>query len=418
MDRFEYRDNVLYCEDVKVSDIADRVGTPAYIYSRATIERHYRQIEDAFRGASSLICFSIKANSNLEILRIMKDLGAGFDAVSGGEIYRALAAGADPKKIVFAGVGKTDEEIRYALQSGILMFNVESREEVENIDRLAAGMAVVAPIVLRVNPDVDPKTHTYITTGKAENKFGVDIAAARELVEEIPRLKNVQLLGFHCHIGSQMTDTEPYGSAMHKMMELFQECRKSYPIQHMNVGGGFGIYYKGDEAKPVAEFAARIMPFVIASKCRLILEPGRYIVGNAGILVTRVQYVKMSGPRRFVICDAGMNDLIRPALYQAYHRIWPAASNVPPDAPGKDLTNADVVGPICESGDYFAKDRPLPELHRGDLLVVFSAGAYGFTMSSNYNSQPKPPEILVDGKTWRVIRKRETYQDLIRLETE
>jgi diaminopimelate decarboxylase len=418
MDKFEYKNGTLYCENARVGDIAEKVGTPLYIYSRATIEHHYKQIEEAFRGTSTLICYSIKANGNLALLRIMKDLGAGFDAVSGGEIYRALAIGADPKKIVFAGVGKTDEEIRYALQAGILMFNVESREEMENIDRIALEMGRVAPMVLRVNPDVDPKTHTYITTGKAENKFGIDLLSTEEIVAEIPRLKNLQLLGFHCHIGSQITDIEPYNFAMRRMMDLFQKCRKSYPIQYLNIGGGFGIYYKGDEARPVREFAQQIMPFVEATKCRLILEPGRFIVGNAGILVTRVQYIKKSGPKRFVICDAGMNDLIRPTLYQAYHRIWPVTTDLPLNAPGRELSPADVVGPICESGDYFARDRALPEMHRGDLMVIFSAGAYGFTMSSNYNSRPKPPEVLVEGNNWRVVRKRETYEDLVKDETE
>jgi diaminopimelate decarboxylase len=298
------------------------------------------------------------------------------------------------------------------------MFNVESREEMENINRIAAETGRVAPIVLRVNPDVDPKTHTYITTGRAENKFGIDLASAEEIVAEIPRLKNVQLMGFHCHIGSQMTDVEPYNFAMQRMMDLFQKCRKSYPIEYLNVGGGFGIFYKGDEAVPVREFAARVMPFVEATRCRLILEPGRYIVGNAGILVTRVQYIKESGAKRFVICDAGMNDLIRPALYQAYHRIWPVATSIPLNTPGRELTPADVVGPVCESGDYFAKDRPLPDLKRGDLVVIFSAGAYGFTMSSNYNARPKAPEVLVEENTYRIVRKRETFEDLIKGETE
>jgi diaminopimelate decarboxylase len=418
MDRFEYREGTLYCEDVKVSEIANSVGTPAYIYSRATIEHHYRQIEEAFRGISSLICYSIKANSNVEILRVMKHMGAGFDAVSGGEIYRALAAGADAAKIVFAGVGKTDEEIRYALDAGILMFNVESRQELENINRIAGETGRVAPVVLRVNPDVDPKTHTYITTGKAENKFGIDLATAEEIIAEIPQLKNVQLMGFHCHIGSQITTIEPYTFAVRRVMELFQKCRRSFPLQYINIGGGFAIYYRGNEAKPVREFAQQIIPLVEASKCRLVLEPGRYIVGNAGILVSRVQYLKEAGPKCFVICDAGMNDLIRPTLYQAYHRIWPVTTDVPVDTPGCELKTADVVGPVCESGDYFAKDRPLPELKRGDLIAVFSAGAYGFTMSSNYNSRPKPPEVLVEGGTFRIIRKRETYQDLIHYETE
>ncbi len=414
MDSFDYRNGTLYCEDVRVRDIAAEVGTPAYIYSRATIEHHYRRIEEAFNAGAPLICYSVKANGNLAILRLMKEMGSGFDVVSGGELFRTLKAGGDPRKTVFAGVGKTDHDIRYALEAGVLAFNVESLAELENIERIAADMGRKAPVVIRVNPDVDPKTHTHITTGKAENKFGVDMRVTEEMIARIAGMTHVKLLGFHCHIGSQITDIEPYGFAIRKMTALFQNCRRSYPLEYLNIGGGFGIYYRGDEARPVKEFAEQVMPFVKASRCKLLLEPGRFIVGNAGILVTRVQYVKTSGDRRFLICDAGMNDLMRPALYNAFHRIWPVEGNGGPEAAAENLSPADVVGPICESADYFARERPLPPVKRGDLLTVFSAGAYGFSMSSNYNSHPRPPEVLVEGDSWRTIRARETYQDLIR----
>ncbi|RKY26083.1 MAG: diaminopimelate decarboxylase [Planctomycetota bacterium] len=417
MDLFEYRDGTLYCEGVKVRDIAAEVGTPVYIYSRATIEHHYRRVEEAFSATRPLICYSVKANGNLAVLRLLKGLGAGFDVVSGGELYRALKAGADPRKIVFAGVGKTDPEIRRALQAGILMFNSESLEEVENIDRIAAAVGRKAPVAIRVNPDIDPGTHTYITTGKAENKFGVDIAVAEEIAAEVSRMKHVELMGFHCHIGSQITDIEPYGFAVQRMLELFQKCRESYPLEYLNIGGGFGVYYRGGEARPVREFADQIMPFVEASRCKLILEPGRFIVGNAGVLVTEVQYVKASGAKRFVICDAGMNDLMRPALYGAFHKIWPVEADAGPERAAGDLPKADVVGPVCESADFFAKDRPLPPLERGDLVSIFTTGAYGFTMSNNYNSRPRPPEVLVEGNSRRLVRKREMYEDLIRGET-
>jgi diaminopimelate decarboxylase len=414
MDFFEYKNGRLYCEDVEVSRIAEDVGTPAYVYSARTITEHYKRIEEAFGGIPLLICYSIKANGNLSILRLLKELGAGFDAVSAGEIMRALAVGADPRKIVFAGVGKTDEEIEFALDKDILLFNVESEQELENINSIAGAKNKKARIALRINPDVDPATHRYVTTGKRENKFGIDINKAEDLIARLPAMHNVELLGFHCHIGSQITTVEPYEAAVEKLTDLFARCKQSFPLGYLNIGGGFGIFYREDEARPIADFAERTVPLVKATRCRLILEPGRFIVGNAGILLTRVLYTKQSGDRSFVICDAGMNDLIRPSLYQAYHRIWPVASDILPGhtVPGDRRILADVVGPICESGDFLALERELPRVERGELLAVFSAGAYGFSMSSNYNSRPRAAEVLVQGDKWRVVRRRETPEEL------
>ena len=419
MDFFEYKQGELFCEEAPVSRIADEVGTPAYIYSTQTITEHYRRIKTAFSAVPLLICYSIKANGNLAILKLLNELGSGFDTVSGGEIMRALTAGADPRRIVFAGVGKTDEEIELGLDKDILLFNVESEQELENINRIAARKAVKARIALRVNPNIDPATHKYITTGRRENKFGIDIKKAEDVIARLPALPNVELLGLHCHIGSQITTVEPYEAAVQKIIELFSRCQRSYPLKYLNIGGGFGIFYKEEEARPVAEFAEKIVPLVSATHCKLLLEPGRFIVGNAGILVTRVLYTKQSGEHTFVICDAGMNDLIRPSLYQAYHRIWPVKSDILPGhaIPAERRVLTDVVGPVCESGDFFAKERELPRPTRGDLLAVFSAGAYGFSMSSNYNSRPRAAEVLVDGSGWRVVRRRESRESLYAEET-
>ncbi len=414
MDYFNYKNNELYCEDVPVSAIAAEAGTPLFIYSKHTITEHFNQIKSAFGEIPLLICYSIKANGNLSILKVLKELGSGFDAVSIGEIKRALAIGADPRKIVFAGVGKSNEEIAFALDAGILMFNVESEAEVENINRIALQKGTVARIALRINPDVDPRTHKYITTGTRENKFGIDIQRAEDLIARLPEMPGLELKGLHCHIGSQITTVEPYESAAHKLIELYAKCQQSYPLEFLNLGGGFGIFYKEYEARPVSDFAAKIVPLIKASHCKLILEPGRYIVGNAGVFITQTQYTKRSGAHTFVICDGGMNDLIRPSLYQAYHRIWPVKSEIALGhaiAPEKRI-KADVVGPICESGDFLGKERELPAVERGDLLAVFSAGAYGFSMSSNYNCRPRSVEILVDGDKWKLIRKRETCESI------
>jgi diaminopimelate decarboxylase len=424
MDYFNYAQGELMAEDVPVRDIAEKHGTPVYVYSARTVLEHYRKLRDAFAGMSPLICYSIKANSNLSILKLMKDEGSGFDVVSGGELYRALKVGADPKKIVFAGVGKTDEEINFALEKGILLFNVESEEELQNIDRLAGLAKKKAAVALRVNPDVDPQTHTYIATGKKETKFGVDLQRAKSILERARALKNVSLSGLHVHIGSQITKVEPYVETLNRIAAFLPECRAAgADIRWLDIGGGFGIWYKDKLARPAREIAQAILPHLQKIGCQVLLEPGRFIVGNAGILVTRVVYVKESGDKKFVICDAGMNDLIRPTLYSAYHRIWPVRTDPghSGEAPDEEQWKgpaaiSDVVGPICESGDFFAKERRLPPLKRGDLVCVFSAGAYGYAMASTYNSHPRPCEVMVAGREAKVVTERETLDDLVRNE--
>ncbi len=416
---FTYRDGGLACEGCGAEAIARQVGTPSYLYSAAAIEANYRALADAFAPASPLICYSVKANGNLAILRLLRDLGAGFDIVSGGELFRALRVGADPAKIVFAGVGKTGDEIRQALQAGILMFNVESQPELAAIDRAAAALGTQARVALRLNPDIDPKTHRHITTGKKETKFGIDLAAARALVARMAEWPSVRLIGYHAHIGSQVTDPKPHAASLAKLIAFAAEgVAQGGAIEYVNIGGGFGISYVPGQAPPPSAFAELLLPLLAQAPKppRLVMEPGRFIVGNAGVLLTRVVYVKRNSEgRRFVICDAAMNDLIRPALYDAHHRIWPAASERPFESDG--LAPADVVGPVCESGDFLARDRPLPEVAEGDLLAVFGAGAYGFSMSSNYNARPRACEVLANGSDYRVVRRRETHEDLIRQET-
>lgn len=429
MDYFTYSQGNLKVEDVSVAEIAEKHGTPTYIYSARTILEHFRKLRDAFSGAGGLsqdplICYSVKANSNLSILKLMKDEGSGFDVVSGGELYRALKVGADPKTCVFAGVGKNDEEITYALEQGILLFNVESEEELANIDRIAGKLNKKAPVALRVNPDVDPQTHTYISTGKKETKFGVDLTRAKRIVQSALALKNIEMKAIHVHIGSQITKVEPYVETMQRIAAFLPELEKiGAKIEMLDIGGGFGIWYKDKLARPAKEIAASILPQLQRMKVRVLLEPGRFIVGNAGILVTRVLYVKESGDKKFVICDAGMNDLIRPTLYSAYHRIWPVKTDagVSGEAPDEETWSGasavtDIVGPICESGDFFAKERKMPPLKRGDLVCVFSAGAYGYAMASNYNSHPRPCEVMVAGKKADVVTARETMDDLLRNE--
>lgn len=414
---FPIREGEIHCEGLPLSRIAEQVGTPAYVYSRGVIERHFAHLRDAFQAVETLLCYSVKSNSNLAVLQVLRELGAGFDVVSGGELFRALQAGGHPKKIVFAGVGKTAEEIGYALDARILMFNVESESELELIARVARGRRFVADVALRVNPDVDPKTHTYITTGKKETKFGIDLETAARLAAGIPKMEGVRMVGVHAHIGSQITEVGPYTAALGKAIDFAEKARAlGNPVEWLNMGGGFGIYYRGSEAPPAKDYGDVLAPLIRKSGCRLIMEPGRFIVGNAGILLTKVVHVKQSGDKRFVICDAGMNDLLRPSLYGAHHEIWPIRTEVLPGTPeAADLCSpADVVGPICESGDFFAKDRPLPELKAGDVLAIFSAGAYGMAMASNYNSRPRPPEVLVSGDLLDVVRTRETWDDLIR----
>ncbi|MGP0067325.1 MAG: diaminopimelate decarboxylase [Isosphaeraceae bacterium] len=426
MEPFHYRDGQLYCEDVPAAELADRFGTPLYVYSQASILGTLKTLQTAYAEVDPLVCYSVKANSNLGILKVMAEHGSGFDVVSAGELYRVGLAGGEAGKTVFAGVGKTDDEIRAGLKAGVLMFNVESEAELDAIARVAATIGKVAPIALRVNPDVDPKTHRYISTGKKESKFGMDIERAAKAAEAAVNVPTVRMIGMHMHIGSQITSTEPYAGAVAKGVELIGRLRKmGHPIAWYNMGGGYGINYKGHEARPIEEFARVILPGIKAAGCRLAIEPGRVIAGNAGILLSRVLYTKQSGEKRFLIQDAAMNDLIRPALYESYHRIWPVVpgAGVPPEPPDAEAAEAiagiepwDVVGPVCESGDFLAKDRPLPRLDSGALIATFSAGAYGMVMASNYNTRPRAAEVLVDGTNSRLVRRRESFEDLVRHE--
>jgi diaminopimelate decarboxylase len=414
MHHFEYRNGEMFAEAVPLKKIAKEVGTPAYVYSLATLKRHFRVFDEAFAAVPHIVCFSVKANSNIALLKAFAKEGSGFDIVSGGELFRALKAGGDPQKIVFSGVGKKPEEIEYALNSGILMFNVESEQELVTLNEIAAGTGKKAPISLRVNPDVDPQTHPYISTGMKKAKFGVDIKKSLETYRKAVALPNVEVVGVDCHIGSQLTSVTPFIDALAKVREYLErvlvgEMRKEgTQIRYLDLGGGLGISYH-DETPPLPEeYAKAIIQGLEGLHITLILEPGRVIVGNAGILVTEVQYLKETDTKKFVIVDGGMNDLIRPALYGSYQAIQPVTEN------NAEKIVADVVGPICESGDFLAKDREIARPKRGDLLAIMSAGAYGFTMASNYNSHPKPPEILVDGDKYYVIRSRETLDDLIR----
>jgi diaminopimelate decarboxylase len=421
MDQFHYVDGALYCEGAPVADLAARFGTPLYVYSQAAFLGALKALQTEFAEVDPLVCYSVKANSNLGVLKVMARNGSAFDVVSQGELYRVQLAGGSPGKTVFAGVGKTDEEIRAGLDAGVLMFNVESEAELDAIARVANDAGTVAPIALRVNPDVDPKTHRYISTGKKESKFGMDIDRSLRLAARIKAIPSVSMIGMHMHIGSQITSVEPYAGAVAKGVELIETLRgMGHPITWYNMGGGFGIAYRGPEAKTIAAFAKVIVPGIKATGCKLAMEPGRVIAGNAGALVSRVLFTKQSGEKRFLIQDAAMNDLTRPALYESFRRIWPVAVPDGFPAPPDDYEAAipgtapwDVVGPVCESGDFLAKDRALPPLDRGDLLAIFSAGAYGMVMSSNYNTRPRAAEVLVDGKTARLVRRRETYEDMV-----
>ena len=413
MNHFAYRNGELFAEEVPLKRIAKEVGTPAYIYSLATLKRHYKVFDQAFSKVPHIVCFSVKANSNLALLRVFAKEGSGFDIVSGGELFRALKAGGDPKKIVFSGVGKKKDEIEYALNTGILMFNVESDQELVALNEIAAGIGKKAPISLRVNPDVDPQTHPYISTGMKKAKFGVDIKRSLEAYKKALSLAHIDVVGVDCHIGSQLTSVTPFVDALAKVREYLDQVlagelkKEGAQIRYLDLGGGLGIKYH-DETPPLPDdYARAIIQGVEGLNVTLILEPGRVIVGNAGILLTEVQYIKETDTKKFVIVDGGMNDLIRPALYGSYQAILPV------DETNGEKIVADVVGPICESGDFFAKDREITRPQRGDLLAVMSAGAYGFTMASNYNSHPKPPEILVDGDRYYTVRKRESLDDLI-----
>lgn len=408
---FAYKNGELYAEDVPVMEIIKEYGTPVYIYSYGTLIRHIRAYEEAFCEVPHLICYAVKANSNLAILSIFAQLGLGADIVSGGELFRALKAGIKNYKIVFAGVGKSDEEIRYALKNKILMFNVESEAELHKINEIAKKLKKKAKVALRVNPDIDPKTHKYIATGLKTSKFGIPIEKALEYYKTAKTMDNIEVIGIHKHIGSQITDTKTYVEALSKIISLYDKLTKfDMKIDYIDIGGGLGITYKDEEPPLPKDLANSLLPLLKNKKGKIILEPGRSIVGNAGILVTKVLYTKETDNKNFLIVDAGMNDLIRPTLYGSYHEIQPVVNK------NRNRIIADVVGPICESGDFLAKDRELEKLSSGEYLAVMSAGAYGFTMSSNYNSRPRAAEVLVKGERYSLIRKRETYNDLIRNE--
>jgi diaminopimelate decarboxylase len=410
MSAFEYQQDTLYCDGVALADIARRAGTPLYVYSAAAILERYQAYDDAFGGAPHRICYAVKANSNLSILSLLAKQGAGFDIVSGGELFRVLKAGGDPAKVVFSGVGKTAAEIEYALETGIHSFNSESEAELALIDALAARRGVQASVALRVNPDVDATTHPYISTGLREHKFGIDISEVEALYGRARSLANLRLEGVSCHIGSQILDTGPMMEAFDKMIALVDRLRAAgLPIRTLDLGGGLGVPYKpGDAAPSIGEFIAAMCAKIEGKSLQIMIEPGRSIVGEAGVLLTRVLYRKANGTKQFVIVDAGMNDLIRPALYQSHHEIIPLRRN------GADPIVADVVGPVCESGDFLARDRKIANVLPGDLLAVCTAGAYGFVAASNYNTRPRAAEVLVEEGQWRVIRKRETLEDLIR----
>ena len=406
---FKYKNSELYAEDVPVRKIAEKVGTPLYIYSEKTLLRHLKSYQQAFDGYPSIICFALKANSNPAVLRLLAKNGCGADVVSGGELFLAKKDGIPSGKIVYAGVGKTDEEIAAALKARILMFNVESSDELKAIDRVAGNLQVKAPIALRVNPDIDPKTHPYISTGLKQSKFGIPIEHALEYYRLANKLNNVKVLGIHKHIGSQITTIKPFIDALKRVILLANNLKEQgIEIKNLDIGGGLGISYK-DEAPPLPEDLSRaVLPLLEEGGFNLILEPGRSIAGNAGIFVTKVLYLKKNADKEFVVVDGGMNDLLRPSLYGAFHDIVPVIKN------SRKKVLSDIVGPICESGDFLAKERMINRASQGDLIAVMSAGAYGFTMSSNYNSRPRVAEVLVKGRDFFVVKERETYKDLVR----
>lgn len=412
MNAFRYKKGRLYCEEVSLEAIAEAVGTPFYVYSHHTLRRHITAYKKAFASVPHLIAFAVKANANIAVLRVFANEGGGGDIVSTGELHRALKAGMDPKNLVFAGVGKTREEMKDALRAGILMFNVESAQELVALDETAKALGVKAPVALRVNPDVNPRTHPYISTGLKKSKFGIEIVKAVSQYRTASLLSNIDIVGVHSHIGSQLTQVKPFVDALKRISKLIDALRKlGLDIQYWNIGGGLGITYNEEKPPMPKEMAAAILPLLKQSGCRIILEPGRSLAGNAGVLVTRVIYNKEGEAKNFLVVDAGMNDLIRPSLYNAYHELRPVVKR------RRKTKVVDVVGPICESGDFLAQGREIPQMAPEELLAVMSAGAYSFTMSSNYNARPRPPEILVHGDAYEVIRKRETMKDLLRGES-
>ena len=426
---FYYLHGKLHCEDVDLARVAEKFGTPTYVYSAGTILDHLTRLNGALATLDHLICYAVKANSNRSILKLLADAGAGFDIVSGGELFRVLAAGGDPAKCTFAGVGKSPEEIEYALELGVYSFNIESESELEHIDRIAGAKNLRAPIALRANPDVDPHTHEYISTGSRENKFGVALGQLPAAYERAAEMRNIDIIGVQMHIGSQITEAAPFANAIKKLAPIVRELKSKYPIKFFSIGGGMGIIYRralesgsgkwwhdhGGEtsAFSIRDYADAIVPPLRELNLRILVEPGRFLVGNAGVLLARVSYIKKSGAKKFAIVDAGMNDLIRPALYHSYHEIVPVK-----ETRSERESKIDIVGPVCESGDFFALDREMPELHEGDLLAIMSAGAYGFVMASNYNSRRLPSEVLVRGDKFALIRQRQTWEDLASGEVE
>jgi len=453
---FHYRDGRLYCEDVDLARIADEFGTPLYVYSAETILDHYIRLDAALAQLDHLICYAVKANSNRAILQLLSDAGAGFDIVSGGELHRVLGAGGDPAKCTFAGVGKSREEIEYALDQRVYSFNVESEAELEYIDRIAGTKNLRAPVALRVNPDIDPRTHEYISTGSRENKFGIALDRIPAVYERAAKMRNIDVVGVQMHLGSQITEAAPFADAITKVAAIVRDLKSRYPIKFFSIGGGLGIVYESSfesgakewwdataiksnrerkSALSIQEYVEAILPPLRELKLRILLEPGRLLVGNAGVLLTRVRYIKHSGEKKFAIVDAGMNDLIRPALYHSYHEIVPVeepatrpvgeAGSFTARQASRSMSKSknktekmDIVGPVCESGDFFALDREMPEVREGDLLAIMSAGAYGFVMASNYNSRPLPAEALVRGDKFALIRRRQTWKDLVHGEVE
>lgn len=409
---FTYKGKELYAEDVPVKSLAEQYGTPLYIYSYKTLSKHFHAYAEAYHDFPHIICYALKANSNGAILRLLAKDGCGADIVSGGELFRAMKAGISPDKIVYAGVGKTEEEIRSALRAGILMFNVESADELREIDRVAGILRTKAPVALRINPDIDAKTHPYISTGMREHKFGISIDDALENYRMASRLKHIKVVGIQKHIGSQITRISPFVDALKRILILLDELdRQKFDIRYLDIGGGLGITYTNEKPPVPADIARKLLPLLRGREITLIMEPGRSIVGNAGILVTKVLYLKKGEGKEFVIVDAGMNDLMRPSLYDAYHHIIPVIKRK------RTTVMADIVGPICESGDFLARKREIEKVNRGEYLSVMSAGAYGMSMSSNYNSRPFIAEVMVNGKTHSLIRKRGSYEDLVRNET-
>jgi diaminopimelate decarboxylase len=408
LDEFHYEAGVLCCEDVPLSEVAEGAGTPVYVYSYAALERAYRELDEAFSGLNHLVCYAVKANGNLAVLRALASFGAGADIVSVGELYRAMRAGFDPKKVVFAGVGKTERELMAGLGERILLFNVESASELEHLDRLASRHGKRARIALRVNPDVDAETHEHVATGRAFDKFGIPTEGALALADRVGEYRSVDLIGVHQHIGSQITKLAPFTESVEKSAGLVAELRnRGFDIRYFNIGGGLGIRYKDEETPKPKDLVDAVRPTLESTGTRILCEMGRYIAGGAGALMTRVIYRKQSGEKDFIVADAGMNDLLRPSLYDAHHEVRAVSED-------GTVANADLVGPVCESGDYLARDRELPDAREGDLLAVMCAGAYGFSMASNYNSRPRPAEVLVRRDRWAVVREREGHADLIK----